>query len=81
MLAGELTLVVEGEDHVLGEGELARVAPQVRRQLANRRSERVDVLAVGGYGEHESRDARAWTNWEEDGPGRSPGDVPLPEDV
>jgi uncharacterized cupin superfamily protein len=81
VLEGELTLVVEGEDLVLGRGELVRVPPPVRRQLTNRGTELVRLLAMGGYGEHESRDALAWTSWDEGGEGRSPKDVPLPEDL
>ena len=81
VLEGELTLVVEGEDVVLGHHELARVGPSVRRQLTNPTSRRVVLLALGGYGEHEGRDALAWTSWDEGGEGRSPQDVPLPEDL
>ena len=81
VIEGELTLIVEGEPHVLGTGDVARVAPHARRQLTNPGSERTVVLALGGSGEHESRDARAWTTWEEEGEGRSPRDVPFPEDL
>lgn len=81
VLAGELTLVVEGEEHALARGRLARAAPSVRRQLVNRGSERVELIALGGAGEHESRDALAWSSWEEEGPGGSPADVPLPDDL
>jgi hypothetical protein len=41
----------------------------------------VVLIALGGSGEHVSRDAVAWTSWEEEGPGRSPADVPMPEDL
>jgi uncharacterized cupin superfamily protein len=81
VLEGELTLVVEGEDHPVARGRLARVGPSIRRQLVNRGSERVELIALGGAGEHESRDALAWSSWEEEGPGSSPADVPLPEDL
>lgn len=81
VLAGELTLIVEGEDHVLGQGDLVRVAPKLRRQLTNPSSARTVVLALGCAGEHESRDARAWTSWDEEGEGRSPKEVPLPDDL
>ncbi|MFN8163444.1 MAG: cupin domain-containing protein [Solirubrobacterales bacterium] len=81
VLEGELTLIVEGEEHALGRGSVARVAPKARRQLTNPGAERVVVLALGGYGEHEGRDARAWTSWDEEGEGRSPQEVPLPEDL
>jgi mannose-6-phosphate isomerase-like protein (cupin superfamily) len=81
VLSGELTVIVEGEEHVLGEGDLVRVAPKLRRQLTNPSSGRTVVLALGGAGEHESRDARAWTSWDEEGEGRSPQEVPLPDDL
>ncbi len=78
---GELTLLFEaGEEHVLGPGRVARVGPAVRRQLVNRGSERLVLIALGGHGEHEGRDARAWGSWEEDGDGRSPQEVPWPDD-
>jgi uncharacterized cupin superfamily protein len=81
VLEGELTLVVEGEDHLLPRWRLARVGPAVRRQLVNRGRERVVLVALGGAGEHEGRDARAWSSWDEGGEGRSPQEVPLPEDL
>lgn len=78
---GELTLVVEGKEHVLPKDRLARVGPSVRRQLVNRGPERLVVLALGGSGEHVGRDGRAWESWEESGEGRPPQEVPLPEDL
>lgn len=81
VMEGELTLIVEGEPHVLGEGTLARVAPEQRRQLTNSGEQRAVVLAIGGDGEHRGRDGRAWTSWEEDGDGRPPQEIPLPEDL
>jgi len=81
VLAGELTLLVEGTEHVLGPGRLARVGPAVRRQLVNRGRERLELLALGGSGEHAGRDGRAWTSWEEGGDGRPPQEVPLPDDL
>jgi uncharacterized cupin superfamily protein len=81
VLEGTLTLIVEGEEHELGEGRLARVAPDLRRQLVNRRGERLRLLALGGAHPHEGRDGRAYGSWEETGPGRTPQDVPFPEDV
>ena len=53
----------------------------MRRQLVNRGSERLVLIALGGAGEHESRDALAWESWDEEGPGRQPQDVPLPDDL
>jgi mannose-6-phosphate isomerase-like protein (cupin superfamily) len=80
VLEGTLTLLVEGEDHVLERGELVRVAPSLRRQLVNHGPERVVLLALGSANEHEGRDGEAWTDW--DGPGPAPPqEVPLPEDL
>jgi quercetin dioxygenase-like cupin family protein len=81
VLEGQLTLGLDGEERVLGVGELVRVGPQVRRQLVNRGTERTVVLALGGSGEHVGRDGLAWESWDDDGPGRPPQEVPLPEDV
>ena len=81
VLEGELTLVIEGEEHTLGRGRLVRVAPHVRRQLVNRGPERLLLLALGGSGEHVGRDGQAWEAWEEAGEGRTPQEVPLPEDL
>jgi quercetin dioxygenase-like cupin family protein len=80
VLEGELTLGLDGEERGLGVGELVRVGPQVRRQLVNRGTERTVVLALGGSGEHVGRDGLAWESWDDDGPGRPPQEVPLPED-
>jgi quercetin dioxygenase-like cupin family protein len=80
VLEGTLTLLVEGEEHVLERGELVRVAPAVRRQLVNRGSERLIMLALGGATEHVGRDGEAWTDW--DSPTSAPPqEVPLPEDL
>jgi mannose-6-phosphate isomerase-like protein (cupin superfamily) len=81
VLEGELTLGLDGEERVLGVGELVRVGPAVRRQLVNRGSARAVVLALGGSGEHVGRDGLAWESWDDDGPARPPQEVPLPEDV
>jgi mannose-6-phosphate isomerase-like protein (cupin superfamily) len=80
VLSGALTLIVEGTEHEIPVGTLARVGPSTRRQVANRGEAPVVVLALGAAGEHESRDALAWGSWDEDGPGREPRDVPLPPD-
>lgn len=81
VLEGELTLIVEGDDVLLRRYELARVSPPTRRQLTNPTADPVVLLAIGGHGEHERRDAKAWTSWEDGGEGRSPREVPLPEDL
>jgi uncharacterized cupin superfamily protein len=81
VLAGELTLLLEdGEAHTLVTGDLARVGPGERRQLVNRGPARLDLLALGGHGEHVGRDGVAWASWDETGEGRSPQEVPLPAD-
>lgn len=80
VLEGELSLLVEGEEHRLGVGGIARVAPDVRRQLVNRRPQRVALLALGGATPHEGRDGQAYVSWDatESAP---PQDVPVPADV
>jgi uncharacterized cupin superfamily protein len=81
VLEGELTLALGPDDErVLAQGEVARVAPDVRRQLINGSEQPLLLLALGGSGEHEGRDGRAWAAWDEPGDGRSPQEVPLPED-
>jgi mannose-6-phosphate isomerase-like protein (cupin superfamily) len=80
VLAGRLTIVVEGEDREFGPEELVRIPPHVRRQLVNRGPERVSLLALGGSGpDHEPRDAQAFRDW--DGAPQDVADVPLPEDL
>jgi mannose-6-phosphate isomerase-like protein (cupin superfamily) len=81
VLQGELTLVLEDEEHVVKRAGVVRVGPDVRRQLVNRGAERLVMLALGGYGEHVGRDGRAWESWDEGGPGRLPQEVPLPDDL
>ena len=81
VLEGELTLIVEGEEQRLAVDELARVGASVRRQLTNAGPGRLVLLALGGSGEHDGRDARAWASWDEPGPGRAPAEVPNPEDL
>ncbi|MFL5818459.1 MAG: cupin domain-containing protein [Conexibacter sp.] len=80
VLDGELSLSIEGEEHVLGQGALARVAPNVRRQLVNRRAQRVVLLALGGATDHTGRDGVAYVDWD-DATGASPQEIPLPDDV
>jgi len=81
VLAGGLTLVVEGVEHKLDADRAARVGPGVRRQLVNAGPELLVLLALGGSGEHIGRDGEAWAVWSETGPGRSPQEIPLPEDL
>jgi mannose-6-phosphate isomerase-like protein (cupin superfamily) len=81
VLAGELTLGIEGVEHALGPDRLARVPPKVRRQLVNAGRDTLVLLALGGAGRHIGRDGSAWESWDEAGPGRPPQEVPLPEDL
>jgi quercetin dioxygenase-like cupin family protein len=80
VLDGTLTLLIEGDEHVLERGELARVAPDVRRQLVNHGPERLVLLALGGAMEHDGRDGEAWTDWDSPTSG-PPQEVPLPDDL
>jgi uncharacterized cupin superfamily protein len=80
VLEGALALLVEGEEMVLGKGEMIRVAPSLRRQLVNRGPQRLVLLALGGDGEHRGRDGEAFASWEENS-GVAPQDLPLPEDL
>ncbi|HEY7967347.1 MAG TPA: cupin domain-containing protein [Solirubrobacteraceae bacterium] len=81
VLEGELTLLIEGVEQQLGPDAVVRVGPSVRRQLFNAGPERLVLIALGGSGEHVGRDGRAWTSWEDSGPGASPQDVPIPPDA
>jgi uncharacterized cupin superfamily protein len=81
VLEGELTLLAEGAEELLGPDRLVRVGPSVRRQLVNGGPRRLVLLALGGSGEHVGRDGLAWSSWEDDSPGRPPQEVPLPEDL
>jgi uncharacterized cupin superfamily protein len=80
VLEGTLTLLVEGEATDLDQGELVRVAPDLRRQLVNRGPDRLVLLALGGDGEHQGRDGEAFTSWDE-AQGAPPQEVPLPPDL
>jgi len=82
VLEGELTLVLDGgAEHRLGRGQVVRVPGAVRRQLVNVGPARLVLLALGGSGTHEGRDGRAWESWEQQGQGRPPQEVPLPDDL
>jgi uncharacterized cupin superfamily protein len=80
VLEGTLSLAIEGEERELPRGSVIRVAPGVRRQLTNRGSDLLVLLAVGGTGPHEGRDGVAYGDWDET-EGRPPPEVPLPPDV
>ena len=80
VLEGVLSLVVEAKERDLVRGELARVAPALRRQLVNRGPERCVVLGLGGAGQHVGRDGTGFVSWEAT-EGAPPQDLPLPEDL
>ena len=80
VLEGRLTLVIETEPTGLGEGELIRVAPRLRRQLVNYGPGRVVLLALGGAAEHQGRDGEAFASWDDDSP-TSPQEMPMPPDL
>jgi mannose-6-phosphate isomerase-like protein (cupin superfamily) len=79
VLAGELTLLLEGEPRTIARWEAVRVAPDVRRQLANRGREPLLLLALGGAERHAGRDGLAFADWA-DTEGRPPQQIPLPTD-
>jgi uncharacterized cupin superfamily protein len=80
VLEGTLTLEYDGERHELEEGDVARVAPDVKRQLSNRTEQRVALLAVGGAVPHVGRDGIAYQDWDDE-EGKAPADVPLAENL
>src|ERR1700744_968051 len=81
VIEGRLTVVVEGVTHTLDPGQLMRVAPETRRQLANMHDDRVTLVALGSAGDgHKSREAEAFNTWDETTAGQ-PRHVPLPDDL
>lgn len=80
VLEGRLTLLLEGETSELDQGELIRVAPQIRRQLVNRGPGRLVLLALGGAREHRGRDGEAFGEWSDEQP-VSPQELSMPPDL
>lgn len=80
VLEGELSLLLEGEEHRVPAGGLVRVAPDIRRKLVNRRPQRLALLALGGAAEHEGRDGEAFVSWEAT-EGAPPQEIAPPPDV
>jgi len=80
VLEGTLSLAIEGIERDLHQGELARVAPEVRRQLINRGPARLAILALGGAGEHVGRDGIAFVSWDAT-QGAPPQETPQPDDL
>ena len=80
VLEGTLSLSIEGVERDMSAGELARIAPEVRRQLINRGPARLAILALGAAGEHVGRDGTAFVSWDAK-EGAPPQETPLPEDL
>ena len=80
VLDGELSLYVEGEEHRVPTGGIVRLAPDVRRQLVNRRPQKLALLALGGATPHEGRDGIAFASWDATD-GAPPAQIALPDDV
>ena len=80
VLAGRLTIEIEGEAQDLERGEMIRVAPAVRRRVVNLGPDLCILLALGGAGEHVGRDALSYEDWDSR-EGRPPQEVPLPDDL
>lgn len=80
VLEGTLTILIEGTATDLGQGELMRVAPGVRRQLVNLGPSRLVLLALGGAHEHQGRDGEAFPSWDDEHP-VSPQELAFPPDL
>ena len=80
VLEGTLTILIDGTRHDLTAGRVARIAPEVRRQLANYGPGRTVVLAMGGAIEHDGRDGIAFADWNSTD-GGAPQDIPAPADI
>ena len=79
MLEGTLTVTVEREDHDLGPFDAIRVAPGLRRELANRGPVRVLVRARRRGRTRRPR-REAFASWD-DTVARLPAELPLPADL
>jgi mannose-6-phosphate isomerase-like protein (cupin superfamily) len=80
VMRGTLTVELEDGPRDLAEGELMRVAPEVRRRLVNLGPGVCSVVALGGAGAHAGRDAQAFADWD-DAVGGAPQEIPLPGDL
>ena len=80
VLEGSLSLSIEGVERDMSAGELARVGPEVRRQLINRGPARLAILALGAAGEHIGRDGTAFVSWDAR-EGAPPQETLLPDDL
>ena len=80
VLEGTLSLSIEGVERDMVQGELVRVAPEIRRQIINRGPGRLAILAMGAAGDHVGRDGTAYVSWDAT-TGAPPQETPLPEDL
>lgn len=80
VLDGTLTVIAEGEPTDVPTGGLLRVAPTVRRQIANLGPGRTLVVALGGAEPHDGRDGVAFADWS-DTTGGPPQGIPMPDDL
>jgi quercetin dioxygenase-like cupin family protein len=81
VLQGVLTLLVDGEERELVQGDIARVGPNTKRQIANAQPhDDLLMIALGGHGEHIGRDGEAFETWDQ-AEGRPPQETPMPADL
>ena len=80
VIDGTLTVYLDGEPTDIPAGGLVRIAPEVRRQIANLGPGRTLIVALGGAVTHDGRDGVAFNDWQ-DATGAAPQDVPLPDDI
>jgi mannose-6-phosphate isomerase-like protein (cupin superfamily) len=80
VIDGTLTVFLDGEPTDIPAGGLVRIAPEVRRQIANLGPGPTLIVALGGAVRHEGRDGVAFTDWQ-DATGAAPQEVPLPTDI
>ena len=80
VVAGTLTVLVEGTPHDVPTGGLIRIGPEVRRQIANFGPGPTLMVALGGAVAHDGRDGMAFADWQ-DTTGGAPQDIPLPDDI
>ena len=80
VLEGTLTLLVDGAPTDVPVGRAVRVAPEIRRQIANLGPGRTVLIALGGAVPHDGRDGIAFADWD-DTAGSPPQEIPLPENI
>ena len=80
VIDGTLTVFLDGEPTDIPAGGLVRIAPEVRRQIANLGPGPTLIVALGGAVTHDGRDGVAFTDWQ-DATGAAPQDIPLPDDI